>query len=357
MKTSDLHFALKLAQPCIVGIDLIPVLQHFCFEPGRVFSYDEVSAIIVKLDSELHCALRASTLLPLLELAGEKVTLTEKGGTVYFASDNTKAELPAMPPERFVFEEPRAQDKTTMRLAVTQELLDALELCGAGVGKDPRFAAQTSVVLVTGKTPLLYATDGTGLIRIALSKALGNEERTVLIPKSVCDQIAGVIKALEVTPEAVVINLSRDHLAVDFEHDVWSVHLVGKLLSEKVDLDEYEFALGEASKGRQLLPLAEGFAQAVAKVAIVMAGDVEKACNLEVKDGSFTVSGVGSLGSAKTVLKGNGGKGVASAAVDPEHLSRYAGRFTHVMVDKERVAMYDNKSPAKARLSYVIACF
>lgn len=321
-----------------------------------MFAYDEVSAIVVGLETGLHCALRADTLRSFVDLAGEEVTLEAEDNAVIFTSGRTRASLPSLPPEEFVFEEPRAANKTTMRFVATEEFLSALALCAAGVGKDPRFKAQTAVTLCTGKASAMYAFDGTSLVKAALPTPVGTEARQVLLPKSICDQIKGLMEALHCEPADVTVNLSKNHLSVEFAVEDWEVYLVGKLLSEAINVEAYEQVVTQATQGRKTLPVDLEFAKAVDKVSIVVANDVEKMCRLKVTADSLVVSGEGALGKASTEIDVSGGQ-KDEALVDPERLTRYRGLLTHIAVAKDRVAMYDTQKPEKATLTYVAACY
>lgn len=356
MKTDKLLFALKLAQPCVVSIDLIPVLQHFCFDKERLFAYDEVSAIVVGLDTKLHCALRGDTLLQLVSLAGEEVSLQPHADKVVFESGSTVVDLPLLPPEEFTFEDPQAEGKGTIIFKLTDQRLQALEACAAGVGVDPRFKAQTAVTLVLGKKPAMYAFDGTSLVKCTLDDALGPTTRQVLIPKSVCDQIKSIMSALEIGATDVTMAIGKEHMSVTFAHDEWNVKLIGHLLQEEADVAAYEKAIEEAADKLTLLPMDTEFAKAVDKVAVVVSNEVEKVCALDASGGQLRVSGEGSLGKACTTLKAPS-KLKTSAKVDPERLLRYRGELKHIAIDKDRIAMYDSKTPDSSFLSYVAACY
>lgn len=363
MKTSDLLFALKLAQPCVVGVDFIPVLQHFCFDKKQVFAFDEISAIVVSLKTDLHCGVRADTLLQLAALGAEDVTLTQGEDKVEFVSGSTTATLPMLPPDEFAFKDPGVPKGVSFNL--TNDLFTALQICAAGVGKDPHHREQTGVLLVTGKAPALYARDETSLVRCTLSEAIGTERRAVLIPKSVCDQVKHLIGLLACAPEDVTVTLSKETIAVEFKHAEWTARLVGTLLTDEVNLKEYERTVNTAADGLALMKLDDEFVSAVEKVAVVLSNEINGECLLDLSDGNLEVHGEGTLGKATTILKARDGlktsaalaKAKATTTVDPERLTRYRDRLSFLAFDAKHVAMYDNKEPDKAFLSYVSACY
>lgn len=357
METTLLRSALKLVQPCILKVELLPIHAHYCFEPKRLWAYDEVSAIIVGLETGLHCGLHAETLLRLVDLAAAECTLApDKKGKVLLTSGSTKVELPCLPPEHFTFEDPRTSGKDAMRFKLTEEAIGALEACSISVGTDPRIKVQTAVALRTGSDTAFYATDGVSLARCSMTKALGKETRVALIPQSVCDQIRLITGALECKPEEVEITLSKSYVRADFSDDP-PIYLIGKLLQEIPDLELYDKHLNSATGSASVLTVDDEFALSVEKVSAVLAADVHRRCRLQVTKGKLEVSGNGDKGNVVTTLNGTGAKKDALAEVDPDRLIRHRKLVRCLSINADRIAMYDNPKPDKAGFSYVIACY
>lgn len=356
IKSERLQFALKLAEPCIDGSGLFPTSPCFCFEPERVYGYDGVSAIIVGLDTGLHCALRADILLRFVALAGGSVQLKPgDNGTVDFRSGHTRAELPSLPPDQYTFVEP-GTGKNSISFPGSDELLDALQVCAAGVAKDSHFKAETAVTLCTGENSALYGTDGTSLIKVTMSQPLGDDDRHVLIPKSVCDQIMSIVTMLKCSSENINFTIGSQHVAVAFDHDEYPVKLVGNLLAEKVNLESFEKVVTDAAGKMKPIEIGDDFVRAVDHVSAILAAENEKMCRLEVSETELVVSGEGVLGKARTVIDIKGGQKV-EAIVDPERLTKYREFLSYLVVNPDRVAMYDSKTPTKSGLVYVMATF
>ncbi len=367
MKTSDLDFALKLAQPCVTSIDLVPVMTHYCFDKDKVFAYDEVSGIIVGLETDLHCALRGESLLPLVALAGQEITLEANGdaNVSVRSGKSMKAELPALAPESFIYEEPRANDKTTIRFSLTDEFIIGLGICSAAVSDNPHYKERTAVMFVTGKNPVLYAYDGTALVKYTLSKPIGSERRPVLIPKSICDQIIGIKEKVKAKSEGIQVALSRQHMQVTFknakEFADFPVSLVGNLLTAltpeqfEETLAAFESWVKKAAK-RSVFELPKGFYRAVDRTMIFVGGETEPHCCLSLLGLGLTIEGRSGLGETRTTLKVKTEQ-EATAELDPKRLAKYREMTTHIAMTAGQVALYDASDPKDAQLTYLVACW
>jgi hypothetical protein len=130
MNTQELIAALTLAKPCLGSPDsLLPVLTHFCFFDDIVYAYNEVSAIVIALDTKLNCGLHGDTLLGILSAAGaEEVKVkTGKDDVADINVGNGWVKVPAMKPETFVFEMPEEAPQCTVPLS--DDFCSGLEAC------------------------------------------------------------------------------------------------------------------------------------------------------------------------------------------------------------------------------------
>jgi hypothetical protein len=346
METKDLESALKLAQPCLLGVDFIPVLSHFCFDDGLVYAYDGVAATIVSCETDLRGAVRGDMLLGVVGLAGPTITLKQEKDKVVVSSGRSRVELPCLQSSDFMFQFPEQEAKT--QFALTEVTIKGLALCSSGVGNDPRKPEFTGVTLQLGKDAVFYASDNTSLTRYETKETVGKKQLTVIVPKSVCDQILAVGSALEVEWGKVSVTVTEEFITIQFDETTPNVTIVGKLLAVKPAQFEKAVAAHETNKPRFKIP--EAFDKAVAKVALVISKEPQKDCVLITHKEVFTVSGQGDLGVAET--KFDTDHAVlpdVTATCSPEHLTKILADVTHLIVDERVVQMQGD------RLTYYIA--
>jgi hypothetical protein len=336
MKKEDLEFAFKLANPCLVSSNFIPVLNHFCFAEELVYAYDDVSAIIVGLESGLSCAMHGGTLSKLVSLAAAEVKLTKSKEGVSFSSGSTKAELPCLGPDEFLFSLP--EEDFGNEFVFTDELLEALEICTAGVSQDPLLnKAWTAVAVTLGTSPTLFAYDNVGLVQCTPSTPLGKKARKVLIAESTCAQIVSIAKALDIEAESICFQSSENYIRVDFEGER-EVYLIGKLLPEKAP--DYSALISKLGITGKPFKLPADFGKAVEQVSVVLSEETEPACVVNVSGQEMRVSGSGKLGAAESKLKLDKPVKDAGASVDPGHLLRYRGKFDRAVIDDGGIVLY-----------------
>lgn len=348
MEKKDLEFALKLAQPCLLSVDFIPILSHYCFDEGLVYAYDDVSAVVVSCDTGLKCALRGDTLLGLVGLAGETVELKQgKDKVTLFSGPGSQAELPCLSPKDFLFQYPNQEPHTQFTLS--EDIIKGFTLCGACVGKDPRKPEFTGVTLKLGKDTTFYASDNTSIVVYQPGKPIGKQSTTVIIPKSVCDQILATTTALESKLEEVSVAITDEFIIVQYEKAVPNVTIVGKLLLAKPA--KFDKIIESCETDNPEFTIPEGFANAVAKVVLVIAKELQQDCVITTSKRRISVQGEGSLGKAETQFDAGKEATLHDVTVrcSPEHLTKMLSSVSHIVVDEKVVRMRGDK------LTYYVA--
>lgn len=349
METAELAFALKLAEPCLVTSNYLPILSHYCLTGDNLYAYDDVSAIVVGLETGLKCALRGETLNKLLALCGPQVKLKSVNGednpTVLLTSGRAKVNLPILDVKEFVYKEP--EDDWAFDFDLSADLLTGLAMCVTSVSQDPLLHKEwTAVTMRTGPAgTMLYAFDGVGLIRYAVPATIGGKkERTLMIPQSVVTQVNGLAAALLQKPSDIAnIKVGKEYVKLTFrqgkkDSDMPKVHLVGKLLPDKAP--DFEHLIEGLKLAAKPFKIPKGFHKAVAKVALVVSSEMEPRCTVSVEGTEMLVHGEGGFGAAETVLELDKSVKKASATVDPIRLARYEERLTSMSVEPGSVAMH-----------------
>ena len=334
METKDLAFALKLAQPCLVSVEFIQVLSHYCFDGQFVYGYDNISAIVVECPTDLNCAVRGDTFLGLVGLAGEKTTLTQNKDSLEVVSGTSKTVLPILPPERFILQLP--EEPVFVEFALPEDFLKGLAFCSLSVGNDPRRPEFTGITLRLGPTAVLYASDDTVLTKFSLQKGLGRKVREIILPKSVCDQIQGVAAALEAKAEDVTVQVLTSHIVVSFNTSP-AVTIIGQLTEAKPA--DFEDTIKSCATTNPKVEMPEGFDSAVAKVILMLAKGVDRKCTLHTKGKALWVHGEGPMGRTETKFDVRTSLPDVTVNCSPDHLTTIMPYATHLVTDTKAVQL------------------
>lgn len=195
MKTADLENALKLCKSSLLSMDIVPVLSHFCFVDDYVYAYNDVSAVMVPLQTGINAALKGDTLLGIIPTLAGEVTLepNENNTKVHLKSGRVKIDLAALPPKSFVFEPP--DEDVSLKLTLSDEVASGLQACLNTVGISALLREYTGICIEYNqkkKTVIIYSTDDTRLSVLTLKEdfKVSSKERTSwLLPASPLKQI------------------------------------------------------------------------------------------------------------------------------------------------------------------------
>lgn len=340
METKDLESALKLAQSCLLGVDFIPILSHFCFDDSLIYAYDGVVATIVSCNTPLRGGVRGDILLGVVALAGPTMNLVPGKGKITVTSGKSQVELPYLPTSDFMFQFPEQDIKTQFTL--TESIVKGISLCASGVGTDPRKPEFTGVTLRLGTDAVFYSSDNTSVTKYENKEAIGKKSLAVVIPKSACDQMIAVGKILEAKWEEVTVTITEEFVTAQFDHTTPEVTVISKLLSVKPA--GFEKIISGLTTNKPKFKLPEGFDKAVSKVVLVTGKELQRNCLLTTNKMAFTVHGQGSLGKAETVFDTDHILlPEASVVCSPEHLTKMLADVTHLIVDEAAVHMYGEK--------------
>lgn len=187
MKTQTLLSALKLCRGAIENASIFPVFSHFCFCDSYVYSFNDVSAMMVPLDSGITAALRADTLLGVLPTLGEELVLKQTEGVVKITCGRTRIYLASLPSDAFLFDPP--EPDWNVDIEVTEELMAGVARCAQTVGDDSQhreFSGVTFEVLRGDLT--LYSSDDIRISRFLAGKCSTNTptKKTWLLPAESC---------------------------------------------------------------------------------------------------------------------------------------------------------------------------
>lgn len=263
MKTTDLSYALKLCKSSLLSIDFVPILTHFCFTGDTVFSYNDISAVVVPLETGLTLGIKGETLLGVLSTLGAEVELVgnKDNTSIKLVSGKAKVDLATMPPEAFLFEAP--SEEPVLHVLCNAEVLKGLARCVATVGANAlhrEFTGVTFVLAQDGGVDV-YSTDDTRLSHFHIDAEFVNTETTPsgkgqwLLPAQTVRQLIDVNNATkdEQGAETPVLSLCENWLVFEAS----GATVISKLMPEAPP--DYAAMLGHVappSSAWQPLPVA-----------------------------------------------------------------------------------------------------
>jgi len=186
MKTAEILAALNLCKSSLMSGDFVPILSHFCFVGDYVYSFNDISAVVVDLDTKLHCAVKGPPLLGILNTLGKEVALEQTDKGLMIKSGKTLMYLASLPESDMVFEFPAFDEDHFDVISLTPELIDGLKLCCETVGENAMDKQYTGIAFQIRKdgTLLIYSSDNVTVSRFESSTVITGKTkpRTVLLP-------------------------------------------------------------------------------------------------------------------------------------------------------------------------------
>lgn len=155
---------LKHLLPALSPLDLVPVLQHFCFDGKNVLTYNDVIAIEAKMSIGFSGTLPANRFYKLLDSFNAGTFVVSKENEVAtITCGKSKATLPSLSVDSFVYKKPK--DEGSTEIVLNHALIKAFKIVLLSVGDDPIQTWQMGVsigksVAGNAKALSLFSTDG-----------------------------------------------------------------------------------------------------------------------------------------------------------------------------------------------------
>ena len=315
MKTADLLFALNAAKTSLVGVDFIPILSHFCFAGDTVYAYDDVSAVIVSLETGIHGAVKGSTLLGILQTCGEEVELVQKALTLTIKTDTGETDLPMLSEKEFLFKFP--EDASDWEIALDDTLKEAFSRCIVTVGRDPRRPEFIGVTFMHGKGQgaLLYSTDNISLSRYTVGEPKNINVR-VVIPRPAVQQALDLSK---LTTEPPLLGMSDTNVIFSF-NTTPPIFVIARLMEFKGT--DFEAVINQHSDGYVGFEVPADLERVIERSCVVLSKAAEKNTLLAVNDKTLSINTETELGRAGTNLAISAKVPKAQVVVNAEILRR-----------------------------------
>lgn len=343
MKTERLLKALNMCKPSLGSNDsVLPVLTHFCFDDDIVYSYNDVTAIIVPENTGLRCALHGDTLVGLLEACGDeeiqfKSSTDGSMSNLKFGSGGVT--IPTLSPDTFLFKYPESEFPFKMKLS--PDIASGFGVCMLSVSDDsikPEYSGVTLKVDPDGI--VFFSTDNSTASRYKSgSKLIGRKTISVVFPQQACQHL---LKLLSVCGyEDASIEIGEQCAIASFQGAI----LVTKVFA--ANPESFEKVFEQHADNSDFVSLPDGIGREMQKAQIILARDNVKECKLEFDGNSVTVSATGIMGSLKSKLKS---KGVGNVIVKPDLLLRVLPYAEAMAVNDDKSLVFKNNC-----LTYIIS--
>lgn len=301
----DLLKALLLVRPALSKQNYIPALQHVHFGKGYATAYNDISAISVRLESDLDRCLPGELLIRALQsFSAESVMVQQKDAEAVLSSGRSKLKLPTLDGKAFPLEWPAEGD--TSEFKVSAAIIRGIERCLMSVGNDPTHPEQMGVTLdaVDGYARL-FSTDNFTISSYETDTKLKlPADAPVILPTFFCEQLVALAAAYK--DEKVMLLVTPGALVAEFGD---SAKLLTKTLVEREPADfpammKKHLKLDNLKK--ELVAIPPAFDAALSRALLVLEQEADKITTVTLNKDSFSLSSASSMGNADDKLPFDG---------------------------------------------------
>lgn len=299
----DLLKAILLVRPALSKQNYIPALQHISFAKGRATAFNDVSAISVRLESDIERCLQGELLIRALQsFSAESVLFQQKDEAVVVSSGRSKLTIPTLATKDFPLEWPQEE---AVDIKVSASIIRGIERCLMSVGNDPTHPEQMGVTLdsVDGYARL-FSTDNFSISSYETETKLKLPgDAPVILPTFFCEQLVSLAAAFK--DESVILSVFPGAITADFG----SAKLLTKTLVEREPADfpammRKHLKLDNLKK--ELVAIPPAFEAALSRALLVLEGEVDKVTEVSLGKDSFRLSSSSSMGEADDKLPFDG---------------------------------------------------
>lgn len=344
----------NLIKPAVSTTNYIPALTHIMFDGEWATAYNDISAISVRIDTDVDACLPGELLTrTLASFSAEKIMFQSTGNEMVVSSGRSKIKMPILPSKDFPLKWPDL--KKGAELEIDANVIKGIERCLVSVGTDPTHPAQMGVTLdVDGKGhAVLFSTDNFTVSRFQTKTEVSLPgDAPVILPTFFCQQLMILAKAF---PEAEVTVLSFPGVIV--AEIGKSATLLTKTLVDVEPLDFHRIInkhvpnLGDLPDLSSTIP--DGWEGAFSRALLVLGGEVDKATKLTASADLLKLASSSAMGEANEALDWEGGEHTTDPFyIDPSLVMRASKACSSVYLGPAAMVMTDGQ---KAGFLHLIA--
>jgi hypothetical protein len=334
----------------------MPVLTHFCFlsKSGLVYAFDDRTATIVDLKTDLDCAVKGGPLINVLRTCGQDIVLRQEKHSLLLKDGMSKVELPILDPEHFVYVEP--DSKSGLSLEVSSDFIESMMLVAEGCNRDSIRAEMSGITIKIADGVSVFSADSSSVTAMYPEgvKRLGRGAAEIIIPKSCILQVAKVYRDLGGSMKRCSMSINSDQSVVTFQFTSDpKVRVVGKLVSGN-PLD-YEKKIAEMVDKANFVPMPADLPKVLDRSIALIGGDIESTVRLQVDNGYISYSSKGGSGSVEARWPTDW-KGSVDLIIDPRLASRMISKLNYIFFRRNTVAMANVNDDGDYTLFYFVGC-
>lgn len=299
--------AVNMVRPALAAQAYVPILQHISFGGDQVTAFNDVTAIGVKMETDLDACLPGDLLArALASFSAESINIVQSGDcAITLSSGRSKLKVPVLPVKDFPFDRPSHKNAQT-KILLHASIIDGIDKCLLSVGTDTAHPAHMGVTLDAdedGCNAVLYSTDGTTISRYETIDEIPLEQ-PVILPTFFCQQVTALNKAFP--KERAFLYLMEGGLLVEWDNGAF---LYSRTL---VDLTPLEFGKVverhvklEGLKGR-CSPIPDKWDAAFKRALLVTQGELDKITKIMPIDGGLKMRSSSAVGDAEDSMSFEG---------------------------------------------------
>lgn len=275
---------LNTLAPALSAKGIVPQFQHYCFQRGRVYTYNDIVAVEADCAFPLEGGLKGDILSRWVSsVKGREIEIEASGkDSVLFKSGRSRIELITMSPDEFLFSRPKELgEDLTLELEDFISAIEAVLPCANAEATNPW---QFGVTVHFGPKQIeCYATQTFNLARAVIGNSAGaHKGTTLLIPPQFCELLIANRVSLN------KISASKEWIIGHFE----GVKIYAKL-TPNASVDKYHSVCKPETREiikQRLVPVPKGFAAAIERVMLVLGTEENSMMRLQVKEDMLIVT-------------------------------------------------------------------
>lgn len=275
---------LNTLAPALESKGIVPQFTHYCFDIGKVYSYNDIVAIEADCEFPVRGGIPGQLLSKWVsQVKGREIEITsDKDNTVALKCGRSNVQLTTMGPDEFLFTRPKDSGKELqIELERLTACLEAVLPCANVEAASPW---QYGVTLHFGeKLVELYATQTYNLARATMENShKAHKGLTLLLPPQFCELLIANRNSL------TKITATSDWIVGHFE----GVKIYAKL-NPQASIDKYHSVCKPETRKlikERSVSVPKQFAQALERVMLVLDTEEESFMRLQVKEGFMLIT-------------------------------------------------------------------
>lgn len=259
--------SLDIIEPAISEGGVIPILGTIWFTGKDLMAFNDNIAISIPFKSTFKGAV-APTLIELLRNSGAEMVQFDdlSGSSLKIKVGKASFNLPAMPPNSFIFKMPEENEEYVCDQASVKDFIEGIEACLRSVGSDPSHPDQLGVTVIPMKSEKelhLFATNDITLSH-AVVKVRKLASKRFILSTEFCKQL---VKLPKDDPVTICVRYNEYSLAYNDK-----IELYGRLVNSENPLNFAEIikrGYPEYSSSKKLPKIPKGLEMVLERAVII----------------------------------------------------------------------------------------